>query len=73
MPDSAKFTVSYFPRVDSPDAWPQFWQADADGTLHDVRIAAELSIETTFPTAERFEITDSAGDVVYLWPVALQS
>ena len=68
MSKLAPLTVQFFARLDSPDDWPHCWHVEAFPSLEESRIAAELSIETTFPTADRFEITNDVGDILYAWP-----
>jgi hypothetical protein len=68
MAKISPLTVHFFARRDSPDDWPGCGHVEAFPDLEESRVAAELSIETTFPTADRFEIVNGAGDILYAWP-----
>jgi hypothetical protein len=69
---SAPLIIRFFARPDSPDEWPNCWHITAFPTLEASKTAAELSIETTFPTVDRFEIVNEDGDILYQWPNELQ-
>jgi len=67
-----KLTVRFFARADSQDAWPRSWHVVAFHSLDASRIAAELAIETSFPTAGGFEVIDANGNILYAWPLDLE-
>jgi hypothetical protein len=67
MNDTPRLTVSFFPRTCSPDTWPRVWHAQGSANLENTRRQAALAVETSFPTAGCFEISDPSGAILYSW------
>jgi hypothetical protein len=72
MPAEAPLMIHFFVRPDSADEWPRCWKVEAFVSLDASRIAASLALESTFPTADRFEIINAANEILYAWPDGMQ-
>jgi hypothetical protein len=67
MNEAQRLTVSFFPRICSPDLWPRVWHAEGFASLEVTKREATIAVETSFPTAGCFEICDHNGAVLYAW------
>jgi hypothetical protein len=61
--------VDFFAAKRKSNSWPMCWSANFDGSLADAKIVAKATIDVKhFPLAERFEILDHEGRLLYEWP-----
>ena len=69
MPAEGALVVEFFARPSKSSAWPKSVVAYSPGPLEDAVAAAErIQLDRNLTWANRFEISDHQGRLLYRWP-----
>jgi hypothetical protein len=64
-----KMMIVFFAKPSDPHAQSAFWPVNFEGSIGDAILAAKATFEAKdFPLAERYEISDHEGLILYKWP-----
>jgi hypothetical protein len=63
-----RLSVEFFAKSAQSDGWPSSTVAYSEYSLAGTEKLAKSTLELTFTWAERFEISDPNGQVLYRWP-----
>jgi hypothetical protein len=68
VPAEGTLVVEFFARPSKSSAWPESVVAYSPGPLEDAVAAAKESLDRNLTWANRFEISDHQGRLLYRWP-----